>query len=101
MRRINLLSIAVAVLSVIVPGGCAKNTERTQPNALNVAVLFAPDGRGDRSYNDMAVKGVEDARLSTGLHVVEMQPATVARYESTVREVAQSGTGLVIGIGFL
>jgi len=67
---------------------------------LPVAVLLAPSGKGDRSYNDMVLGGLTEYEESGKIDLREIQPAEVADYPN-VLQAAGSDYPLVIAVGFL
>ena len=92
--------VGVYLVLALMSGGCARQ-EGPGEEEFEVAVLFAPSGKGDRSYNDMALSGVAQAPDTIPLHLVEIQPTMVADYEPVLRNLASTGTDLIIGVGFL
>jgi basic membrane protein A len=94
-----LVCIFTSISVGLFHSGCRKVPEEERAG-LKVALLFAPSGKGDKSYNDMALHGVEQARKSMPFSVREIQPAGVADYERSLRNVALAGMNLVIGIGY-
>ncbi len=69
---------------------------------IKVLVLFDVGGKGDLSFNDMAVLGAERARKELGVEVDYQTPASVDAMESLLRSVSRSGEyDLIIGVGFL
>ncbi len=69
---------------------------------VKVLVLFDVGGKGDLSFNDMAVLGAERAAEELGVKVDYQTPASVDAMESLLRSVSRSGEyDLIIGVGFL
>jgi basic membrane protein A len=74
----------------------------TAQKKVKVLVLFDVGGKGDLSFNDMAILGAERARKDFGVDVSYMTPQSVDVMESLLRSVSKSGQyDLIIGIGFL
>ena len=69
--------------------------------ALNVAVLLASAGRGDKGFNDAVFAGLEAAKKHGRITVTERLPAQPSHYRSAIDEVAAEGPDLIIGAGFL
>jgi len=67
-----------------------------------VGLVFDVGGRGDKSFNDAAYRGLEWAsqRLNVEVSYAEPGPGGADR-EILVRRMASSGKDLVIGVGFL
>lgn len=78
-------------------------TETTTPaKKVRVLVLFDVGGKGDLSFNDMAVLGAERAREELGVEVDYQTPASVDAMKSLLESVSRSGEyDLIIGVGFL
>lgn len=71
---------------------------------LRVGVVFDVGGRGDKSFNDAAYKGLERAVATLGQGVVQaeyVEPGDGSDRESGIRLFAASGFDLVIGVGFI
>jgi len=67
-----------------------------------VAILVDVGGTGDLSFNDMAVKGAEEAAEEFGWEVSVIEPATAADYLPNVRLAAESRMfDMIICVGFL
>ncbi len=70
--------------------------------AGQVAILVDVGGTGDLSFNDMAVKGAEEAAADFGWDVAVIEPATAADYLPNVRLAAESRMyDMIICVGFL
>ncbi len=79
MRKITGWLLAAGILLT----GCTKDGEtiilptpgEEQPPATPlVTVIYDPDGLGDRSYNDLIYKGVEEAAKKYGLRTLQLAP---------------------------
>jgi basic membrane protein A len=69
--------------------------------ALRVGLVFDVGGRGDKSFNDAAYRGVE--RATHELHIAPefVEPGDGADRESGLRLLAARGFDLVLGVGFV
>lgn len=84
------------VQATLPPTGTANQTK------ARVLVLFDVGGKGDLSFNDMAVLGAERARRELGVEVYYQTPSSIAAMESLLRSESKSGRyDLIIGVGFL
>lgn len=70
------------------------------PQSLRVAILLAPSGKGDRSYNDMALAGIAAARKELRVQVTEIKPARADEYQRVIQRLHNQGIRLIIGVGF-
>ena len=69
---------------------------------IRVLVLFDVGGRGDLSFNDMAVLGAERAKKELGVEVEHATPSSVDAMKRLLESETRSGKyDLIIGIGFL
>jgi len=68
----------------------------------SIGLVFDVGGRGDKSFNDAAYRGLEWAsqRLKVDISYAEPGPGGADR-ENLLRRMARSGKDLVIGVGFL
>jgi basic membrane protein A len=64
MKRSVLLVATIALLASV--AGCSRQTPRTEGSA-KVGLVFDVGGRGDKSFNDAAFRGLEEARDSLGI----------------------------------
>jgi basic membrane protein A len=79
MGKITVWLLAAGILLT----GCTKDGEtiilptpgEEQPSTTPlVTVIYDPDGLGDRSYNDLIYKGVEEAAKKYGLRTLQLVP---------------------------
>jgi basic membrane protein A len=68
---------------------------------LKVGLVFDVGGRGDKSFNDSAYRGLERARDELGISFEYIEPGEGADRESALRLLASGEAGLIFGIGFL
>ena len=106
MRRTLLRSRFIALLAVLtvvgsIPAGCGKEAEEESTGALQVGLVFDIGGRGDKSFNDSAFRGLERAQRELGIQPHYHEPAEGADRETGLREYASRGYDLVIGVGFM
>jgi len=69
---------------------------------IKVAVLFDVGGRGDLSFNDMAVLGAEKAKKDFGVEIVYQTPRSLDDMVPLLESLSKSGEyDLLVLIGFL
>ncbi|ELZ82228.1 BMP family protein [Haloferax larsenii] len=77
-------------------------TEESGP-AANVGMVYALGGLGDKSFNDAAKRGIEQAKSELGIAYEEAQPSAAEEFPQFQRRFAQSSSpnyDLVSCIGF-
>jgi basic membrane protein A len=69
---------------------------------VKVGVVYDVGGRGDKSFNDAAYRGLQDAIKKLGVEGKDVEPGEGgANREELLRLLAEQGYDLVIGVGFL
>jgi basic membrane protein A len=94
-----LLAINAFVLAL--PARHAATPTAATHHALRVGLVFDVGGRGDKSFNDSAYRGVERAARELGVDVNMIEPGDGADRESGIRMLAAARYDLVIGVGFI
>lgn len=90
-----LLPLALAAALAGCPGPSAA------PAPPAVGLVFDLGGRGDKSFNDAAWRGLERAKKELGLATETFEPTDGADRESAVRMLAARGVPLIFAIGFM
>jgi len=94
-------NLLVVVALVIVLSLCLSSTVFAAEAPLKVGLAFDVGGKGDKSFNDSAYRGIEWAEAEFGIEHIELEPGLDADREVNLRNLAMMGYDLVIGIGFL
>lgn len=68
---------------------------------LRVGLVFDVGGRGDKSFNDAAFRGVDRAVRELGVEAEFIEPGEGTDRESGLRLLAARGFDLIIGVGFV
>jgi basic membrane protein A and related proteins len=66
-----------------------------------VGLLFDITGRGDKSFNDSAAEGLDQAETDFGITPSESTPTGDSDRADRLNLLVSEGNGLVIGVGFL
>lgn len=66
-----------------------------------MGVVLSVGGLGDKSFNDLAHAGLMRAAKDLGIRPVYGQPEQMAEDEKYLRDYAEQGFDLVVGVGFL
>lgn len=98
IRRLALLLLISMVAGCF--AGCDGQPEEAD-GALKVGMVFDVGGKGDKSFNDSAYRGLLLAADEMDVTYTEFEPGQDADRETGLRKLAQSGYDLIIGVGFL
>ena len=88
------------LLGMVVMVGCAKEKEKVEAT-LRVGLVFDVGGRGDKSFNDSAYRGLKRAKEELGIYYEYIEPEEGSDRESGLRMLASQKFDLVFGIGFM
>ena len=106
-KLITVLSImATLVLFVVAcgskPAEGEQKTESAGAAKKSVAIVYSTGGKGDKSFNDSAFRGLQQAQKELGITFKEYEPKdATAEAENVLRQFAESGEhDLIIGVGF-
>jgi basic membrane protein A len=92
-------SLLVVVL-VIILGLCLSSTVFAEAPLL-VGMVFDIGGKGDKSFNDSASRGLAWAKADFNIKRIELEPGVDADREVNLRNLAMIGYDVIIGVGFL
>lgn len=100
--RILILSFLLITLFV----SCGKKDQQSEKKEnslpMKVGLVFDIGGRGDKSFNDAAYKGLETAKNKLGVEFEAIDPGDGADRESSLRKLAsRKDIGLIFGVGFI
>lgn len=91
---IKVLMIVTFVIAVIGMNCIAQSD-------MNVGLVYDIGGRGDKSFNDSAWRGLSWAAEDFGVKRIELEPGADADREVNLRNLATLGYNFLIGVGFL
>lgn len=101
MRSPRFAIAATLAVVLILPEGCQKK-DSTKSAGLTVGLVFDVGGRGDKSFNDAAYRGLELAKKELGVNSEYLEPGPGADREAALRQFAsRPDIGLILGIGFI
>lgn len=100
MKRITIF-ILIFLFSLV--ASCTKQTKQNNtPDKLKVGLVFDVGGRGDKSFNDAAYRGLEKAKNELGIEFEYIEPGPGADREAALRQFAsRPDIKLIFGIGFI
>ena len=88
------------VVLVVILGLCLSLTVFSA-EPLKVGLVFDIGGKGDKSFNDSASRGLAWAAADYDIKRIELEPGVMADREVNLRNLASIGYDLIIGVGFL
>ncbi len=90
----------LVVVLVIILGLCLSSTVFAA-EALKVGLVFDIGGKGDKSFNDSASRGLAWAAADFEIKRIELEPGAAADREVNLRMLASIGYDVIVGVGFL
>lgn len=93
-------NLSKVVVLVIVLSLCLSFTAFSA-EPVKVGLVFDIGGKGDKSFNDSAWRGLDWAAKDFGIKRIALEPGVDADREVNLRNLAMLGYDLVIGVGFL
>ncbi len=106
MGKKSLLVISV-LLIISLLAGCGggqqqAQDEETQESDLKVGIVLSSGGKGDKSFNDSALRGLSRAKEEGVIADYKyIEPKQVSAAEKSLRFLAENDYDLVIGVGFM
>ncbi len=103
MKRIFFTALLIAAVMI---SSCGKKEDKSNTNSdkskFKVGLVFDVGGRGDKSFNDAAYKGLERAKKDFGIDFEVIDPGDGADRESALRKLASKpDISLIFGVGFI
>lgn len=107
--KINILTVkndllTILIISILLFSSCGekKNTEQKNNQNLKVGLVFDVGGRGDKSFNDAAYRGLEKAKKELGIEYEYIEPGPGGDREAALRQFAsRDDIAVIFGIGFI
>lgn len=107
-RKAGFSGLAIIGASALVLSGCAAAPETDNNNgggdaATDYLSCMVSDSGGfdDRSFNQLGLKGLEDARDELGIQEKHVESATEDDYQSNIDGLLGEGCDLIVTVGFL
>lgn len=99
---LGLFLVSAFASSNLVGTAMAASTAKAESNSVkHVAIVFSTGGLGDKSFNDAAFKGAQEANDTSKVDIVYAVPKTVQDINTYIDKFASEGTyDLIIAIGF-
>ncbi len=95
--------LVIFLAALLLLAGCGqKKTEDLPKKGLKIGLVFDVGGRGDKSFNDAAYRGLEKAKRELGVDYEYVEPGPGADREAALRQFAsRADIPLIFGIGFI
>lgn len=97
-------NILLILLTVILFTSCGKkdDKQKTDTGKFKIGLVFDVGGRGDKSFNDAAYRGLEKAKQELGIEFEYIEPGPGADREAALRQFSnRKDISLIIGVGFI
>jgi basic membrane protein A len=102
MKKFTIIApVALVLVAFALVGGCSVREKPKKPESFKVGMVFDVGGKGDKSFNDSAYRGMLRAASDLGIDYTEFEPGQDADRETGLRKLAQAGYDMIIGVGFL
>jgi basic membrane protein A len=97
------IRLIAPLLLVLLLASCAKKAAPDQASGpFKVGLVFDVGGRGDKSFNDAAYRGLERAKKELGIDFEYIEPGPGADREAALRQLAnRPDIAIIFGIGFI
>ena len=96
----GLARIASLLLLLAMAGGCVAPATPSSPPVVNVGLILGKGGLGDRSFNDSAYTGLQEAQKQFGVRFEAIGYTADEANLEELRRLIRQGYDLIIGIGF-
>jgi basic membrane protein A len=99
-RKVALLLICCA-LSACAKGGGATGGAGASPPAMRLAMVTDVGGLGDKSFNDSAYAGLQEAKAKLGAQIEVLQSRSAADYQPNLTVLADEEYDNIFAVGFM
>lgn len=102
-----VLGLFVSIMITGMLSGCTNESKIVQSqNTSNLAqkkigLVLSIGGKGDKSFNDSSIIGLEKAKQELGITYKAIEPKTLADCRKSLEFLAKENYDLVIGVGYL
>jgi basic membrane protein A len=102
LKRVSKL-VAVLAAAVLITTGCSSSSSDNAGADVKVGLAYDIGGRGDKSFNDSAALGLDEAKAEFGIEAKEVTVTTGSdsEREDKLRLLAEAGYNPIIAVGFL
>lgn len=102
LRRPPSILLFTLLISISFLSCGKKDNSTTDSKKLKVGLVFDVGGRGDKSFNDAAYRGLERAKKELGIEFEYIEPGPGADREAALRQFSnRPDIAVIFGIGFI
>ena len=102
IKRKQMLAVAVTAALGLTAAACGGDDDASDADSdSGIGLLFDITGRGDRSFNDAAAAGLDQAVAEFGVAGNESTPTGDGDRAERLQGLLDQGNELIIGVGFL
>ena len=94
----TMAGVICVLLLLVASTGC--DVFPREQKVLNVTMLMARGGLGDRSFNDSAYAGLQEAQRELGIRFKTIDFTSDEGNLAALRSAAREGDALIIGVGY-
>jgi basic membrane protein A len=95
------LLTSLLIISLFI-SSCGQKQQQQQTGKIKVGLVFDVGGRGDKSFNDAAYRGLEKAKNELGIEYEYIEPGPGADREAALRQFStRADINIIFGIGFI
>lgn len=95
------LLLSCGALSACAKGGGATGGAGASPPALRLAMVTDVGGLGDKSFNDSAYAGLQEAKSKLGAQIEVLQSRSAADYQPNLTVLADEEYDNIFAVGFM
>jgi basic membrane protein A len=100
MKQLRLVVACLAVVALSVPGCASKASDCKQPDVFCVGLVTEVGRVDDRSYNQAAWEGVQQAKANGQADwIANIETVDVRDYEENIRVFAEAGYDVIVTVG--
>jgi basic membrane protein A len=100
-RLTSARRIALALLACSALAACGGGSGAGTSGGMKLAMVTDVGGLGDKSFNDSAYRGLQEAKAKLGAGIVVLESKSAADYQPNLMALANAGDDEIFAIGFL
>ena len=97
----RFLVVSIISVMLLMTAACGKGKTGTDKAVKKIGIVLSIGGLGDKSFNDSAFRGLENAKKDLGIEFSYVEPQSPSEDEQYLRKYAEGKYDLVIAVGFL